>query len=383
MMEPTGESLETRRARPGRERPVCLALAVLAALCVACVNDPTGMQSTTTSVSGRGGLQDRDGSGLERPGRGGRGDPSSTTVADDSEGEPAKLAECPSCVADFALYDPDYEDDGVWEEEVTALVSMFDRFGWSYQRVGAEEIKAGGLGAGDSRRFRGLIAPGGFAWWRNRIVTPAGEDAIHAFVESGGNFVGFCAGAYWAADTVVFAEGDRDYQSYDYDLALWPGTTKGPLAWMPWNGGTNVDLVAVAVDTSNPTMAAIGAAGEVRLFYGGGPWFIADNPPDGLEVWARAVAPAGSSATDGDGEATIVRYHVGAGNVILFAYHPEILIDSDVDGVELQVPYAEQQIAWDTGGLSMDVVNLQSWNIAHAALQIAVDEDPTPLTELP
>jgi hypothetical protein len=30
----------------------------------------------------------------------------------------------------------------------------------------------------------------------------------------------------------------------------------------------------------------------------------------------------------------------------------------------------------------MDAINLQSWNIAHAALQVAADEDPTPLTEL-
>lgn len=33
--------------------------------------------------------------------------------------------ECPQCQADFAIYNPDYEDDGVWEEEVAALADLF------------------------------------------------------------------------------------------------------------------------------------------------------------------------------------------------------------------------------------------------------------------
>ncbi|MCC7075626.1 MAG: hypothetical protein IT198_00730 [Acidimicrobiia bacterium] len=362
--------------RAGVARLALMTALVLAVTGAACGNEPPGAEPT----AGRGDLPDRAGSGVDRPGRGG---PDGRAGTDRTTDAHAKNADCPSCTKDFALYDPGYEDDGVWEDEVTALVSMFDEFGWTYERIGSDEINAGGLGTGESRRFRGLVAPGGWAWWRNRFVTAAGESGIRAFVESGGNFVGFCAGAYWAADAVTFAEGDRDYQTYEYDLALWPGTTMGPLAWMPWNGGTNANLDAVAIDTSNPTMAAIGVPGEVRLFYAGGPWFVADPAPAGLEVWGRAVAPVGAATTDGTGEATIVRYGVGAGNVILFAYHPEMLIDSGADGVTLQSLYPERQIAWDTGGLSMDAVNLQSWNVAHAALQITADENATPLTELP
>jgi glutamine amidotransferase-like uncharacterized protein len=349
-------------------------------ICAGCTNDSPATSSSLLPE----GPPRREDLPPRPPGRGGPGEQTTTSAApEDAAPAHTKTTECPTCVADFALYDPGYEDDGVWEDEVIALVSMFERFGWSYRRVGSQELDDGVLGAGDDRRFRGLIAPGGWAWIRNRAITPAGEDAIRDFVSSGGNLVGFCAGAYWAADHVEFAEGDRDYRTYDYDLALWPGEAQGPLAWMPWSGGTNADLVAVAMDTSNPTLAAIGVPAEVRLFYAGGPWFLADTPPADLEVWGRAMAPAHSAGADGDGEATIVRYHLGSGNVILFAYHPEILIDSEVDGVTLQALYPEQQIPWDTGGLPMDDVNLQSWNVAHAALQIAADENPTPLTRLP
>jgi len=53
---------------------------------------------------------------------------------------------CPACVADFALYDPGYEDDGVWEEEVTALEAMFETYGWSYGAIGPQDLNVGTLG---------------------------------------------------------------------------------------------------------------------------------------------------------------------------------------------------------------------------------------------
>ena len=69
--------------------------------------------------------------------------------------------------------------------------------------------------------------------------------------------------------------------------------------------------------------------------------------------------------------------------MILLSYHPEILIDSWVDGVRLSTYFDEQAIDWDTGDQTLEEINLQSWNLVHAALQIAANEEPTPLTELP
>lgn len=252
--------MKTSARRPARLRRVVLAILVPSALVCGCSAEVTGSQPSSGD--------ERDQAGLDtehfrpRRDRDRRGPDTESRTDTDAH---VKLTECPSCEKDFALHDPRYVDDGVWEDAVTALVTVFEKFRWTYERVGPEQINTGSLGAGDTRRFRGVVAPGGWAWWRNVAVTTAGEDNLRSFVESGGNFVGFCAGAYWAADTVTFAEGDRDYKSYDYDLALWPGAVQGPLAWMPWSHGTNANLLPVAVDTSNPTMAAISSSPSVII----------------------------------------------------------------------------------------------------------------------
>ncbi len=103
---------------------------------------------------------------------------------------------CPTCWADIALYDPPSEPDGVWEEEVRALESVFRAYGWSYQSVSAGDINRGVLGAGENRRFRVLVAPGGYATYRRSAMTAEGNRNIRSFISSGGGFIGLCAGAY-------------------------------------------------------------------------------------------------------------------------------------------------------------------------------------------
>jgi glutamine amidotransferase-like uncharacterized protein len=125
---------------------------------------------------------------------------------------------------------------------------------------------------------------------------------------------------------------------------------------------------------------------QTRFVYGGGPWFVEPNPlPKGYEVWARAVAPQDTPPTkrDGDGKATIVRFSYGSGTVILFSYHPDVLIGSMTDGVTLHQYYQENQIAWNRGNQSQSEINTHSWNIVHAALQLATGQAATPIGSLP
>jgi hypothetical protein len=217
-------------------------------------------------------------------------------------------------------------------------------------------------------------------------LTPEGEAHLREFLEGGSGFVGFCAGAYWAADTVVFGEQGFDtatgYTPYDYDLALWPGTIKGPFAWTPWLGGTQATLQPIAIDTTLPSMLAAGMPAETRVLYGGGGWMTdAAHVPAGYEVWARAVPPAGAGG-EGAGEATIVRFVIGSGNVILSAYHPDVLVNSLADGMVMQV-YPEPTMTWDTGNQTQGQVNLLSWNLTRAMITVAQGDVPVPLAALP
>ncbi len=290
-----------------------------------------------------------------------------------------------STTVDFALYDPDTEDDGVWEEEVTALKMLFERYGWTYRRIGADAINSGGLGAGPTAQYRALIAPGGYAYWRNVALTPAGDRHIQEFVNSGGHYVGFCAGAYWAARTVRWSETGTRYVDYPYELLLFSGVAQGPLGWMPWNKGTNLNYDVAAINLQNPTMRAIGMPATTRFLYGGGPWFVPPQPlPAGYEVWASAVAPSNTAPQkrDGNGKPTIVRFTYGSGTVILFSYHPDVLIKSNADGVVLKRYYDEDKITWKLGSQTQAEINTLSWNIVHAALAIAAGQTPTAIQPL-
>ena len=298
--------------------------------------------------------------------------------------------------ADFALYDPSYENDGVWEEEVKALKALFVTYNWTYEVIDHIDINTGILGSGSNRKYKALIAPGGYAYFRELAVTPTGEDNIRNFINSGGNYIGFCAGAYWAADTLSWAEfatgngGEynqpSDYSDTDYNLNLFDGVAKGPFGWEPWQNGTNPSLQMVNINLNNSTMQSIGLPDTTRFFYYGGPVFtnIKTQLP-GYEVWANAIAPSGipADAKTGDGEPTIIKYNYGNGTVILFSYHPEVLINSDVDNLYLSEFFNENDINWDTGNQTFDEINLDSWNIVHAALQIAANQQVTQITSLP
>src|ERR1044072_5542845 len=248
---------------------------------------------------------------------------------------------CPACIADFALYDPATEDDGVWEEDVTALESIFSAYGFTWRKVDAAGIARGVLGRCNKRRFPALAAArgpyNGYGW----------------------------------------------YQSYPYNLRLFDGAGAGPFGWTPWRNGTFANFVEVAIDTANPTMRTIGLPARPRFLYGGGPWFEPRTQLPGWEVWAHAVAPAGVTSRAGDGKPTIVRFAYGKGTAILFAYHPEVLIGSNADGMVMRYPYDEGAIDWNTGNQSLDQIALDSWNVVHAALQIAAGRPVTPIPELP
>ena len=130
-------------------------------------------------------------------------------------------------------------------------------------------------------------------------------------------------------------------------------------------------------------MQAIGMPATTRLLYGGGPWF--HRLPPNCEVWAYALMPAGvpRAQSDGAGKPTIIAFKYGQGDVILFSYHPSVLVGTLVDGVYLRQFYQEGLISWNWGNQTTQEVNLNSWNILHAALKLAARQSVTRLTKLP
>lgn len=307
--------------------------------------------------------------------------------------------DCPTCVADIAIYDTPLSDqrDGGWEEEVEAFQAMAQDYGWTIQTVSMDELNSGVLGSGNDKKYKVFIAPGGWSPIRDRKMTAWGEQYLRDYVNSGGGYVGFCGGAYLASDTVIFADGasggggtystESDYgEPFEYDLNLLSGSAKGAFAWLPYEGLENSSMDPATINKDNAVMASVKMTNQAFFFYGGGPYFTNfSEEPTGYNVWARAKKPVGApdGATAGDGEAAVIQYNYGAGRVVLSAYHPAFLLNSSVDGVTESIYYDEDEVIRYADSPAQDIMNLYSWNIAHAAVQYAMHEKITAITELP
>ena len=163
---------------------------------------------------------------------------------------------------------------------------------------------------------------------------------IRSYVESGGCFLGICAGAYYASSHCTFERGtNMEVDGARPFLRFFPGVCQGTV----YPGFVyESDKGARIVDIEHTTD---GEKGIWRCHYnGGGAFMDADSFKDGVEVLARYAqtqpdelrleidlnAPtstdASSSTTrrpDYAGEAAVVLCSIGQGKALLFGTHPE------------------------------------------------------------
>lgn len=73
-----------------------------------------------------------------------------------------------------------------------------------------------------------LVVPGGRDVFYHASLDGAGTDRIRNFVQNGGNYLGICAGAYFACGAIEFEKGGAMEVCASRSLKLFPGTAKGP-----------------------------------------------------------------------------------------------------------------------------------------------------------
>jgi glutamine amidotransferase-like uncharacterized protein len=280
---------------------------------------------------------------------------------------------------DFAILSPDGSR-AVWSKEVKALEEFVTLFGWTYRELSFKDINSGALSGG----FRAYLSPGGFTPLRMDRITQEGDDSIISYVEKGGAYVGFCTGAFEASETKIWAEtGGKchlkgDYETYEFTtrLPLFPGEALGPLSWVPYRVSPT-SLESVVMDQAPSVIRNR----RTKLIYRGGPFFRPTREPRNYRVWARAQKPswAPAAASMGANMPTIISFERGDGRVILFSYHPVFLLKGIIGGRRIQKEVLTPIARCDPTPYTADEVNLESWNILHAALQTALK---IPVTEV-
>ena len=217
-----------------------------------------------------------------------------------------------------------YNGEGAWDISETILSNMTEWMGCSFTTVRGQDIRNGCLDEYDV-----LIWPGGHypAYWGE--VGPEGKTEIQKFVSEGGGYLGICAGAYYAADYMVWMDDDA-YPPPDYkvegdeeNLDLFPGVAYGPIfeiADRPEPGWAMTEINIV--DQTHPIIESM--PNPMTMLYAGGPY---------LEPYVNAsVSILGEY--DITGTAAIVACAYGEGRVFLIGPHGEIEERSDRDGHE-------------------------------------------------
>tara|TARA_B100000446_G_scaffold175772_1_gene186834 strand:+ start:351 stop:1382 length:1032 start_codon:yes stop_codon:yes gene_type:complete len=158
-----------------------------------------------------------------------------------------------------------------------------------------------------------FILPGGADLPYIEHLKPTGDAYLRKYVESGGKFLGFCAGAYYAGNFTEFAMGTDIEVSGSRALSFFPGTVKGPCL-KKYDYQSNSGTIAASISVSSKLKPY-----NLKVFYNGGGYFVgADALKDkGVEVIARyLMSPVKNKAA-------IIKRQIGKGCAILSSVHPE------------------------------------------------------------
>ncbi|MFH1466220.1 MAG: BPL-N domain-containing protein [Pseudomonadota bacterium] len=200
-----------------------------------------------------------------------------------------------------------------WAPGLDAMEAAVLAAGYEPTRIGRDDLNdTPGLLHG----FDALLFGGGYAYPGYTVhISAAGKARIQEFVAAGGAFVGICAGAYFACDSLAY-EGAEFGDESGYDLDLYPGVCGGPVSevssYPTWAPAT----LDFAGHEAYEGFAA--APFQRQLFYAGGPYFEA--PPAGAEVLASY-----DDTGPHQGLAAVIAVPYGAGRVVLWGPHPEVL----------------------------------------------------------
>lgn len=196
-----------------------------------------------------------------------------------------------------------YNGPGVCEEGCAEAAAQVSRAaGLEIRFVKGTELTAQSTAAEVAQLFSGVrvwVQPGGIGNYALWSMTGRMRDELERFIRDGGGFVGFCAGAFMATESIgrrgapgfgIFPGTSIAYPYYAirpdlaYTLApvTWNGVKRaiflegGPYLIIPY--GAKVEVIATY---------ASGAVATARTRYGQGRVYITGLHPEAPEIWTE------------------------------------------------------------------------------------------------
>jgi glutamine amidotransferase-like uncharacterized protein len=201
-----------------------------------------------------------------------------------------------------------YSDEGAWTDGIIAFEQFLDHIGEPHKRVYADDLN----NPTDYNNAKAICFPGGFSYNYKVKLHNKTINNIRNYVAKGGSYIGICAGAFFAASTVVW-EG----LEYDYSLGLFKGKAVGSIYEIaPWD---NYKMTEIAINRKNPIIG--NSNSELSVLYYGGPYFESEQTEyDTVAVWK-----------ENNNKTAIINFNYQNGKVLLIGPHLEIEENSDRD----------------------------------------------------
>lgn len=157
------------------------------------------------------------------------------------------------------------------------------------------------------------------------FVMPGGRDSpycedlngpvnakIRQFLQGGGRYLGFCAGAYYASKEIEFEKGSAIEVVGQRELAFFPGLSRGTMfpgfVYNSEKGARSVPILWNRLQKS------------IKTYYNGGGYFVDADTYEGVKIICSYQDCGLAMETNA---AAGVHCQVGKGSAVLFGVHPE------------------------------------------------------------
>lgn len=229
---------------------------------------------------------------------------------------------CPgSSASDIALY----SDKGADEDCVKATKNMFEWMGYSVKLIKVDDVNKNSLSG-----YEMICFPGGNMYDYGQTISDKGKANIVQFVQDGGAYIGICAGAYFAAEKVIWQGTEIPTEP----LKIFAGTSIGPLDNIvpyPAYGMCKVNIV----DHNHPITQS--ESDSIWVLYYWGPALTPDTD--------ATVAVLGRY--DITKQPAMISFEYYSGRVFLMGTHPEFEEDSDRDGTNFADSLDDRGSDWN------------------------------------
>ena len=212
------------------------------------------------------------------------------------------MADSPSTPIRVAVYD---HSDGSANGPKNLAKILVPKAGFAMKVVTPQDIRDGVL-----KDYDVLIMPGGSGSKQSAMLEETGRENVKKYVESGGGYVGICAGSYLASSHYPWSLGIINAKVWDRSH------------WARGTGSVELELSSSGGEVLKSKKKVL------DCYYGQGPLLVPDNQPNlpGYEVLATygsEIAKKGAPEGAMVGTHAIVRSMFGNGRVMCFSPHPE------------------------------------------------------------